>query len=114
MLTDALASATDPVWDRNGKWLYFLASTDLGLTSGWADLGGLTRSSTSGVYVALLRADEPTPFTPESDEEAAARVIGTTPAAPGSPNPGAARRARRRAAAIADSASTSGARVRGR
>jgi len=90
VLTDALASATDPVWDRNGKWLYFLASTDLGLTSGWADLGGLTRSSTSGVYVALLRADEPTPFTPESDEEAAARVIGTNP---GSPNPGAPPRA---------------------
>jgi tricorn protease len=72
-LTDALASAGDPVWDRNGKWLYFLASTDLGVQSGWADLGSLTRTSTSGVYVALLRADEPTPFTPESDEEAAAR-----------------------------------------
>lgn len=89
-LTDALANATDPVWDRNGKWLYFLASTDLGLASGWADLGSLTRSSTSGVYVALLRSDEPTPFTPESDEEAAARVIGTNP---GAPNPGAPPRA---------------------
>ncbi|HEX4682909.1 MAG TPA: PDZ domain-containing protein [Gemmatimonadaceae bacterium] len=86
VLTDALANATDPVWDRNGKWLYFLASTDLGLASGWADLGSLTRSSTEGVYVALLRSDEPTPFTPESDEEAAARVIGTNP---GAPNPGA-------------------------
>jgi len=85
VLTDALANATEPVWDRNGKWLYFLASTDLGLASGWADLGSLTRSTTSGVYVALLREDEPTPFTPESDEEAAARVIGTNP---GNPNPG--------------------------
>jgi tricorn protease len=78
-LTDALASATNPVWDRNGRWLYFLASTDLGLQSGWADLGSLTRTSTSGVYAALLRADEPTPFLPESDEEAAARVIGAPP-----------------------------------
>jgi len=85
-ITDALADATQPVWDRNGKWLYFLASTDLGLQSGWADLGSLTRTTTSGVYVALLRGDEPTPFTPESDEEAAARVIGT---APGAPAPGA-------------------------
>ena len=84
-ITDALASAADPVWDRNGRWLYFLASTDLGMQSGWADLGSLTRTSTSGVYVALLRADEPTPFMPESDEEAAARVIGT---APGTPRPG--------------------------
>ena len=87
-LTDALADATEPVWDRNGKWLYFLGSTDLGLQSGWADLGSLTRRSTSGVYVALLRADEPTPFTPESDEEAAGRVIGTPPApGPGRPAP---------------------------
>ena len=90
VLTDALASASNPVWDRNGKWLYFLASTDLGIQSGWADLGSLTRNSTEGVYVALLRADEPTPFTPESDEEAAARVIGTGPGAPtpGTPGPG--------------------------
>lgn len=82
-VTDALASAAEPVWDRNGRWLYFLASTDLGLQSGWADLGSLTRTSTSGVYVALLRADEPTPFAPESDEEAAA---GSRPAqAPAAP-----------------------------
>ena len=86
VLTDALASAADPVWDRNGRWLYFLASTDLGVQSGWADLGSLTRTSTAAVYVALLRADEPTPFSPESDEEASARVIGT---APGRPTPDA-------------------------
>ena len=84
-ITDALASAAEPVWDLNGKWLYFFASTDLGLGSGWADLGSQTRTSTVGVYVALLRADEPTPFTPESDEEAAAKVIG----APANPVPGA-------------------------
>lgn len=73
-VTDALASAAEPVWDRNGRWLYFLASTDLGLQSGWADLSSQTRTSTSGVYVALLRSSEPTPFVPESDEEAAARA----------------------------------------
>ena len=86
-LTDALASAGEPAWDANGRWLYFLASTDLGVQSGWADLGSQTRTSTSGVYVALLRADEPTPFTPESDEERAARTAGTP--APGTPAPGA-------------------------
>ncbi len=70
-ITDALASAGSPVWDRNGKWLYFLASTDLGVQSGWADVGSQTRTSTSAVYVALLRSDEASPFTPESDEERA-------------------------------------------
>ncbi|MEO7454888.1 MAG: PDZ domain-containing protein [Gemmatimonadaceae bacterium] len=79
VLTDALADAVEPVWDRNGKWMYFLASTDLGVQSGWADLGSLTRKNTSGVYVALLRADEPTPFVPESDEE---KARDTMPAAP--------------------------------
>ena len=86
-ITDALASAEGPVWDRNGKWLYFLASTDLGLRSGWADLGSLTRTSTAGVYVALLRADEPTPFTPQSDEEAA-RLAGGGGGGGPTPNPG--------------------------
>jgi tricorn protease len=90
VVTDALASAGEPVWDANGRWLYFLASTDLGVQSGWADLGSQTRTSTSGVYVALLRADEPTPFTPESDEERAARTAGTpSPNTPGAPTPAA-------------------------
>ncbi len=90
VVTDALASAGEPAWDANGRWLYFLASTDLGVQSGWADLGSQTRTSTSGVYVALLRADEPTPFTPESDEERAARTAGTpAPGTPGAPTPAA-------------------------
>ena len=70
-LTDALASAVGPVWDRNGKYLYFLASTDLGLTSAWANVSSLTRQSTYGVYIALLRSSEPSPLLPESDEELA-------------------------------------------
>lgn len=78
-VTDALASAGSPVWDRNGKWLYFLASTDLGVQSGWADVGSQTRTSTSAVYVALLRSDETSPFTPESDEE---RVVKDSAVAP--------------------------------
>src|SRR5690606_41978629 len=27
-LTDGMADAIDPVWDANGRWLWFLASTD--------------------------------------------------------------------------------------
>lgn len=70
VLTDALANAISPVWDRNGKYLYFLASTDLGLRSGWANVTSLTRQVTYGVYVAVLSATEPSPLLPESDEEA--------------------------------------------
>lgn len=71
-LTDALADAVNPVWDRNGRWLYFLASRDLGLASGFANISSIGRSVTRGVYLALLRAGDSTPFPPESDEEAGA------------------------------------------
>ena len=106
-LTDALASAAEPVWDANGRWLYFLASTDLGVQSGWADLGSQTRTSTSGVYVALLRGDEPTPFTPESDEERATRTSN----APTSAAPAGGADTTRRAAADSARPTTPGSRT---
>ena len=68
-LTDALADARSPVWDRGGRYLYFLASTDLGLASAWANVSGIGHGSTRGAYVALLRASDSTPFAPESDDE---------------------------------------------
>lgn len=69
-LTNGLADAVSPAWDKDGRWLYFLASTNLGLASGWADLSGLQARPTYGAYVAVLRKDDPTPFLPESDDEA--------------------------------------------
>jgi tricorn protease len=68
-LSDAMADARSPAWDRDGRHLYFLASTDLGLGSGWANTSSIVSSSSYGAYVAVLRADDPTPFPPESDEE---------------------------------------------
>ncbi|HSM06355.1 MAG TPA: PDZ domain-containing protein, partial [Longimicrobiales bacterium] len=68
-LTDEMADARSPSWDRDGRHLYFLASTDLGLGSGWANTSSIVSSSSYGVYVAVLRADDPSPFPPESDEE---------------------------------------------
>ncbi|HEX9108991.1 MAG TPA: PDZ domain-containing protein, partial [Longimicrobiales bacterium] len=68
-LTDALADARSPAWDKGGRWLYFLASTDLGLGSAWANLSAAQARPTYGVYVAVLRSADPTPFTPQSDEE---------------------------------------------
>jgi tricorn protease len=68
-ITDALADAASPAWDRNGRFLYFLASTDIGLATGWANVSSVDKRFTRGVYLALLRATDSTPFTPESDEE---------------------------------------------
>jgi len=68
-LTDPLADATSPTWDRDGRHLYFLASTDLALGSGWANTSAMNASPTFAAYVMILRADDPTPFSLESDEE---------------------------------------------
>ncbi|MEX2466299.1 MAG: PDZ domain-containing protein, partial [Gemmatimonadota bacterium] len=70
-LTDSMADAIDPVWDEDGGYLYFLASTDYGLNTGWLDMSSYDRPVTRALYVALLAEDTPSPFLPRSDEEAA-------------------------------------------
>ncbi len=70
-LTDGMADAISPVWDASGKYLYFLASTDYGLNTGWLDMTRYDRPVTRALYVALLKQDEPSPFLPKSDEETA-------------------------------------------
>ncbi len=76
-LTDGMADAIRPAFDRDGRHLYFFASTDLALGSGWANTSSIGADPNYGVYVAVLRADDPSPFIPKSDEEAA-----PTPAKP--------------------------------
>jgi tricorn protease len=68
-LTDGMADDISPVWDASGKYLYFLASTDFGLNTGWLDMTSYDRPVTRALYLALLSADEPSPFLPKSDEE---------------------------------------------
>lgn len=68
-LTDLMADAIAPSWDRGGRQLYFLASTNLALGSGWANTSRMAADPRYGAYLVVLRADDPTPFAPESDEE---------------------------------------------
>ena len=68
-LTDVMADAMAPAWDRDGRKLYFLASTDVALGSGWANTTATRADPHYGVYVIVLRDDDATPFPPESDEE---------------------------------------------
>jgi tricorn protease len=67
-LTDGLSDARHPAFDRDGKYLYFTASTDVG-PSLEPDVGSGNRSSSRSVYLAVLSKSEPSPFAPESDEE---------------------------------------------
>lgn len=68
-MTDPLADAFAPSWDRGGRHLYFLASTDVALRSGWANTSSMQASPEYGAYVILLREDQASPFAPKSDEE---------------------------------------------
>ncbi|MFY9234054.1 MAG: PDZ domain-containing protein [Fimbriimonadaceae bacterium] len=69
-LTDGLSNAKSPIFDRDGKHLYFFASTNTGPASSWLDLSSFTNPNIlSSVYAVVLRKDLPNPLQPESDEE---------------------------------------------
>ncbi|MGA2750022.1 MAG: PDZ domain-containing protein [Verrucomicrobiota bacterium] len=68
-VTDGMSDATLPVFDKEGKYLYFTASTDIGLFNGWLDMSSMSRPVTRSVYIAVLQKDLPSPLAPESDEE---------------------------------------------
>jgi tricorn protease len=75
-MTDAFADAFTPAWDRGGKHLYFLASTDLALASGWANTSSSNARPEYSAYVINLVADDESPFRPRSDEEEVAEENG--------------------------------------
>ncbi|MBY0503592.1 MAG: PDZ domain-containing protein [Bryobacteraceae bacterium] len=74
-ITDGLSDAGFPVWDKGGKYLYFASSTDSGPSSEF-DLSSAYRASSSSLYLAVLSKTEPSPFSPESDEEKPAPAEG--------------------------------------
>jgi tricorn protease len=79
-VTDGMSDATWPAWDASGKYLYFLASTNYALNSGWLDMTSYDRPSSRAIYLAVLAADEPSPLLPRSDEEEPRGVAGASPA----------------------------------
>jgi len=68
-VTDGLSDARYPQFDRGGKYLYFVASTDSGPTKGWLDLSSEGKVVTSSPYLMVLSKDEPSPLAHENDEE---------------------------------------------
>jgi tricorn protease len=68
-ISDEMADALTPAWDASGKYLYFLASTNWGLNTGWLDMSSYNQPVTRGLYLAVLDDETPSPLLPESDEE---------------------------------------------
>jgi tricorn protease len=68
-ITDGMSDALFPRFDKNGKYLYFTASTNTGLTTAGLDMSSDERRVSRSVYLAVLSKDEKSPLAPESDEE---------------------------------------------
>ena len=68
-VSDGLSDVSDPAFDRNGKYLYFFASTDAGPVKDWFAQSNADMRATSGIYVAVLPNNIPSPLAKESDEE---------------------------------------------
>jgi tricorn protease len=68
-VTDGMSNAVHPVFDPNGKYLYFAASTNNGPSDAGIDLSSLDRATDSSVYVVVLSQKGLSPIPPESDDE---------------------------------------------
>ena len=74
-VTDGRSDAVWPVFSADGKYLYFAASTNYGLNTGWLDLTSFERPVRRSLYVAVLDRAAPSPFAPESDDEPAKPAV---------------------------------------
>ncbi len=68
-ITDGMSDALYPAFDKNGKYLYFTASTDTALSTAGLDMSSDEHRVSRSAYVAVLSKDLPSPLAPESDEE---------------------------------------------
>ncbi|MEM9829401.1 MAG: PDZ domain-containing protein [Bacteroidota bacterium] len=68
-ITDGLSDSRSPTWSLDGKYLYFMASTDYGLNVGWLDMTSYDRPLNRAIYALVLSADDPSPVALESDDE---------------------------------------------
>ncbi len=68
-ITDGMSDAAEPVFDADGKYLFFRASTNSGMTKSGLDMTSNDHPVTYDIYITVLRNDLPSPFQPESDDE---------------------------------------------
>ena len=83
-ITDGMADSVSPAFDAGGKYLYFLASTNYGPSTGWLEMSSIDRPVRRAIYLTVLSATEPSPLLPESSDEPAPTP---TPASEATPRP---------------------------
>jgi tricorn protease len=68
-VTDGLADSISPTFDAGGKYLYFMASTNYGPSTGWLEMSSLDRPVRRAIYLVVLNASDPSPLLPETGDE---------------------------------------------
>ncbi len=68
-ITDGMADARHPAFDRSGKQLYFLASNNAGPTAFGLDMTSNLYTPTSSIYALTLQSETLSPVAPQIDDE---------------------------------------------
>ncbi len=82
LVTTSASDSSSPYFDPQGRYLYFFSNRDFNEVIGVYDIG-FANPKAGRIYVATLRADEPSPF-PVLSDETATRIppdvlLGRTP-----------------------------------
>lgn len=88
-ITDGMSDSRYPVFDRSGKYLYFAASTNTGLTAAGLDMTSDEQPVSSSIYAAVLQRETGSPAAPRSDEEP---VTSDEPESAATPHPSATKK----------------------
>lgn len=97
-VTDGLSDIASPVFDRGGRYLYFLSSTDVAESISTGGMSSGNHPISYNTYLIVLRATDPSPLGIDNDEEKAATpppavtpapdpTAPKAPAGPTSPTP---------------------------
>ena len=65
-ITDGMSDAVEPVFSRDGKYLFFAASTNVATNVGWLDMARLDKPVTRSLYAVVLNKDAASPFAPKA------------------------------------------------
>jgi tricorn protease len=68
-ITDGMSDATNPTFDKSGKYLYFLSSTNTGFTAYGLDMEADEHPTSNFVYAVVLQKSAASPVSLQSDDE---------------------------------------------
>ncbi|MET0243841.1 MAG: PDZ domain-containing protein, partial [Flavitalea sp.] len=71
-VTDGLSETANPVFSRDGKYIFFTASTNFARNVGWLDMSSYDNRAVSNIYAVVLSKKTPSILAPQSDDETVA------------------------------------------